>query len=153
MLIFEKAIVKKYWPADDRGENEQIVRQVVIQAEVNLDNSSQVGELFNNMVRGLVRLSLMDTLTGEEYVLPAVTIKPFNVKQKQSRIGKGEASEIVRTEYAALSIVSRLTENGGQVLADLYRFFNIELQLTIDVIRAGTVRAGDETNVPNSAGE
>jgi len=119
-----------------------------MQAEVNLDNSLQVGELFNSMVRGLVRVSLMDTLTGEEYVLPAVTIKPFNVKQKKTRIGKGEESEIVRTEYAALTLVSRLPDNGGQVLADLYGFFNIELQLNIEAFRMPSAKlAGDDVAV------
>ena len=56
MLVFDKAIIKKYWPADDKGEDGEIVRQLVIQADVELDNSLQVGELFNNMIRGLVRI-------------------------------------------------------------------------------------------------
>ncbi len=131
MLTLEKAIIKKYWPAEDKVD-EEIVRQLVIQAEAELDNSMQVGELYNHMVRGLIKVSLLDSLTGEEYVLPPVTIKPFNVKQKKVKMGKGMDAEIVKTEYAALTLVCRLKENkASQILADLYNFFNIQIQLTM----------------------
>ncbi len=133
MLVFDKAIIKKYWPADDKGEDDELVRQLVIQADVELDNSLQVGELFNNMIRGLVRILILDNVTGEEYVLPAVTIKPFNVKQKKVKIGKGEDADIVKSEYAALTLVSRIQDNkGGDLLAELYRFFNIDVRMTIE---------------------
>ncbi len=145
MLVFDKAIIKKYWPADDKGEDDEIVRQLVVQVEAELDNSLQVGELFNSMVRGLVRVSFMDNLTGEEYVIAGATIKPFNVKQKKVKIGKGEDADIVKSEYAALTMVSRVEDNnGGSVLAELYRFFNIELQMTIDEFRLPRELANDE---------
>ena len=82
MLVLDKVVLKRFWPADDKGEEDEIVRQVHLQVDAELDNSRQVGELFDSMVRGLVRVSLVDSYTGEEYLLPAVTIKPFNVKQK-----------------------------------------------------------------------
>jgi len=136
MQVFERAIIKKYWPADDKNADGDIVRQVIIQMETEVDNSQQVGELFNNMLRGLVRISLVDNISGEEYVLPGVTIKPFNIKQKKVKIGKGEDAETVTSEYAALTLVSRIDENkGGALLADLYRFFNIELTVTIEPFR------------------
>ena len=136
MQVFEKAIIKKFWPADEKGPNDEIIRQLVIQVEVDLDNSRQVGELFNNMVRGLVRITFMDNLTGEEYILPAITIKPFNVKQRKVKIGKGEDAEVVKSEYAALQLVSAIKDNnGGSVLADLYRFFNIELQMSVEELK------------------
>lgn len=146
MLTFEKAIIKKYWPADDKGNEGEIVRQLVINMDVEIDNSLQLAELFNNMIRGLVKVMVMDTLTGEEFELPAVTIKPFNVKQKKVKIGKGEEADVVKSEYAALTLVSKLPEDdGGQVLADLYRFFNIELQLSIDkFVAKGEVVYDDE---------
>lgn len=132
MLVFEKAIIKRYWPGEEKNDQNESVRLVVLQIEVDLDNSNQVGELFNCMVRGLVEIAFMDTLTGEEYILPAITIKPFNVKQRTVKIGKGEDVESVKTEYAALTLTGRLKdEQGSQVLADLYRFFNIPLQMTI----------------------
>jgi len=135
MLTFDKAIIKKYWPAEDKVE-EEIVRQLVIQAEAELDNSMQVGELYNHMVRGLIKVSLLDSLTGEEYVLPPVTIRPFNVKQKKVKMGTGMDAEIVKTEYAALTLVCRLKENmASQILADLYSFFNIQLQLTMTELK------------------
>ncbi|MBN2410546.1 hypothetical protein JXQ31_02565 [candidate division KSB1 bacterium] len=131
MLTLEKAIIKKYWPAEDKVD-EEIVRQLVIQAEAELDNSMQVGEIYNHMVRGLIKVSLLDSLTGEEYVLPPATIKPFNVKQKKVKTGKGMDAEIVKTEFAALTLVCRLKENkASQILADLYNFFNIQIQLTM----------------------
>jgi hypothetical protein len=152
MQVFQKAILKKYWPALDKGEEDQMIHQVVLNIEVDLDNSHQVAELFNNMVRGLVQLSFMDNLTGEEYVLPAVTIKPFNVKQRKVKIGKGGESETVKTEYASLQIVSRVEQKtGGAVLADLYRFFNIELQMTIDRFKGfSTMPADDEETFENN---
>ena len=126
MLKFENCVIKKYWPADDKGEEDEIIRQLVIQAEVAIDNSLQVGELYNNMVRGLVRVLFLDGLTGEEYVLPAATIKPFNIKQKKVRIGKGDEADVVKSEFAAINIVSRMADDeGGKILADIYRFFNI----------------------------
>ncbi|HNS73846.1 MAG TPA: hypothetical protein PKI81_10600, partial [bacterium] len=81
MLIFEKAVIKKYWPADDKGADDLIVRQVQMQVEAEIDESDQIRELYKNMVRGLVHLSIMDNLTGEEYQIPAVTIRPFTIKQ------------------------------------------------------------------------
>ncbi|MBN1996497.1 hypothetical protein JW935_03020 [candidate division KSB1 bacterium] len=132
MLVFERTIIKRYWPADEKGEDKEIIRQVVIQVEAELDNSLQVGELFNNMVRGLVQVAFLDNTSGEEYLLPAVTIKPFNVKQKKVKIGKGPDAEVVKTEFAAVTLVCRLQDNGGKVISDLYRFFNMDVQMTID---------------------
>ncbi len=134
MLTFEKAIVKKYWPAEEKGEDNLIIRQVVLQVEAEIENGLQVSELYKNMVRGLNRVLIMDNLSGEEYELPAVTIKPFNIKQKKITIGgKGEENAYVKQEYAALTLVCRADEDSGaKMLADLYRFFNIEVQLSVD---------------------
>lgn len=137
MLTFEKAIIKKYWPADDKGQDSNIIRQLVISVEVDIDNSLQLAELFNNMIRGLVKVSFLDTVTGEEFELPAVTIKPFNVKQKKVKIGNGEEADIVKSEYAAMTLVSKLPDvDGGQIMADLYPYFNINVQLSIDKFEA-----------------
>ena len=132
MLTFESCIIKKFWPKDEKGDEDEIIRQLHIQAEVTLDNSVQVGELFNNMVRGLVRITFLDTLSGEEYYLPAATLKPFNVKQKK-KVGKGDDADTVRTEYAALTIVTKINDDiGGRLLSDIYQFFNFEIQMTIE---------------------
>ncbi len=136
MLTFDTCLVKKYWPADDKGDEDEIIRQIVIQAEVAVDNSKQVGELYNNMVRGLVRISFLDALTGEEYVLPAATIKPFNIKQKKVKIGAGDDVDTVKAEFAALTLVSRIPDDkGGDMLADIYPFFNIQTQMTIEELQ------------------
>jgi hypothetical protein len=132
MLIFEKSIIHKFWPKDEQGEENDVIRQVYILVDAEVDNSKQVGELFNSMVRGLVRISFVDTLNGEEYLLPAVTIKPFNIKQKKVKIGKGDEAEIFKTEIAALTLVCRLPEEGGPVFADLYRFFKKDLRMTVE---------------------
>lgn len=135
-MTFETCLIKKFWPAEDKGDEDEIIRQLVIQAEVSLDNSRQVGELYNNMVRGLVRVLFLDSLTGEELVLPAATIKPFNIKQKKVRVGKGQDADVVKTEFAALNIVTRIPDdNEGKILADLYPFFNIEIQMTIEELK------------------
>ena len=136
MLTFENCIIKKFWPAEDKGEDDEIIRQLVIQAEVALENSRQVGELYNNMVRGLVRVLFLDSLTGEEFVLDAATIKPFNIKQKKVRVGKGDDADIVKSEFAALNIVTRIPdEDDGRILANLYPFFNIQIQMTIEELQ------------------
>ena len=147
MLTFDKAIIKKYWPADDKGQEGQIVRQLVLNVDVEIDNSLQVAELFNSMIRGLVKVMILDTISGEEFVLPGVTIKPFNVKQKKTKIGKGDDADIVKSEYAALTLVSKIQDNdGGQVLSDIYRFFNIDVQINIDkfVAKGEVVYDNDE---------
>ncbi|MBN1465727.1 hypothetical protein JXA02_08210 [candidate division KSB1 bacterium] len=136
MLTFENCTIIKFWPAEDKGEEETIVRQLLIQAEVALDNSLQVGELYNNMVRGLVRISFMDSLTGEEYILNAATLRPFNIKQKKTRVGKGDDADMVKSEFAALTIATRIPEDdGGTFLAALYPFFNIRVQMTIEELQ------------------
>ncbi|MBN2355149.1 hypothetical protein JXO59_03500 [candidate division KSB1 bacterium] len=150
MLTFEKAIIKKYWPADDKGEDDLIVRQIVLQVEAEIEDGLQVSELYKNMVRGLNRILIMDNLSGEEYELPAVTIKPFNIKQKKITIGgKGEENAYVKQEYAALTLICRADEDtGATMLAELYRFFHIEVQLTVDEFRAPEKSVGtDRINV------
>ena len=135
MLNFENCVIKKFWPADEKGEEDEIIRQLVIQAELAIDNSLQVSELYNNMVRGLVKVLFLDNLTGEEYVLPAATIKPFNIKQKKVRVGKGDDADVVKSEFAAINIVTRVPDdNGGAMIADIYRFFNIQIQLGMEEI-------------------
>ncbi len=136
MLVFEKAVIKRYWPKEDQGEDGQTIHQVIMQAEAEIDNSDQIGALYTDMVRGLVHLSLMDNLTGEEYEIPSVTIKPFNIKQKKVTLSKGDEADVVKQEYVALSLVCRAREDdGATMLADLYRFFNIEIQLTFSEFR------------------
>jgi hypothetical protein len=133
MLTLENCLIKKYWPKDDKGEEDEIIRQLVIQVDAALDNSTQVSELYNNMVRGLVRILFLDNLTGEEYVLAAATIKPFNIKQKKVKISGGDETDYVKSEFAALSIVTKIPEkNGGDMLAELYPFFGIPVQMTIE---------------------
>ncbi|RPH92658.1 MAG: hypothetical protein EHM72_17130 [Calditrichaeota bacterium] len=132
MLTLENCIIKKYWPKDDKGEEDEIIRQLVIQAEAALESSSQVSELYNNMVRGLVQILFLDSLTGEEFMLPAATIKPFNIKQKKVKLSGGDENDYVKSEYAALTIVTKIPDtNGGAMLADLYQFFNIPIQMTV----------------------
>ena len=145
MLTFENAIIKKYWPAENKVDDD-LIRQVHIQLELELVNSMQVAELYNNMVRGLVKTTLLDTLTGEEYVLPPVSIKPFNVKQKSVKVGKGQDAEVTKSEIASVTLVSKLPpDNGGTLLADLYLFFNIQITLIMqELVLADTVESFDE---------
>jgi len=146
MLVLDKAIIKRYWPAEDKDENDQIIHQVILQVEAELDDSKQVSELFRSMVRGLVRASVMDNLTGEEYELPAVTVRPFAIKQKKVKSGKGEENDTVKTEYAGLTLVCRPKEDdSAAMLADLYRYFNIDVRLTFDEFKsAGSKKQADD---------
>lgn len=133
MLTLENCLIKKYWPKDDKGEEDEIIRQLVIQVDAALDNSAQVSELYNNMVRGLVRILFLDNLTGEEYVLAAATIKPFNIKQKKVKLSGGDETDYVKSEFAALTLVTKIPDtNGGNMLAELYPFFGIPVQMTIE---------------------
>ena len=150
MLIFEKAAIKKYWPADDKDADDLIVRQVQMQVEAEIDDSDQIRELYKYMVRGLVHLSIMDNLTGEEYQIPAVTIRPFTIKQKKVTLGKGDTVETVKQEFVMLTLVCRTgDDDGAAMLAELYRFFNIEVQINFEEFRypadgTGTDEAEDK---------
>ncbi len=145
MLTFENAIIKKYWPAENKVDDD-IIRQVHIQTEVEIDNSMQVAELYNNMVRGLVKVVLLDTLTGEEYTLPPVTIRPFNVKQKSVKTGKGREAEISKTEIASMTLVSKLSDNNGStILSDLYRFFHIQITINMYELQLADTVETDES--------
>jgi hypothetical protein len=150
MLIFEKAVIKKYWPADDKGADDLVVRQIQMQVEAEIDDSEQVRELYKNMVRGLVRVSIMDNLTGEEYEIPAVTIKPFNIKQKKVTMGKGDAAETIKQEFAMLTLICKtVDDDGASMLAELYRFFNIEVQLNFDEFRYRPGETGESEEDPD----
>ncbi len=149
MLVFEKTIIKKFWPADDKGEEDEIVRQIVVQTEARVDNSLQISELYNNMVRGLVRVVFLDNVSGDSINLAAVTIKPFNIKQKKVKIGKGDQTDYVKEEYAAITMVCRMEDDSGKMLADLYPFFNFELQMQVEEFRLsmGDSQSEDETEI------
>ena len=42
-MTFENAIIKKYWPAEDKNPDGDIIPLLHIQIEAELDNSLQVG--------------------------------------------------------------------------------------------------------------
>lgn len=130
MTVFENTIIKKFWAAEDKGNDDEVIRQVVIQCEAELDNNRQVGELFDSMVKGLVRVTFENTESSERLILPGITIKPFNIKQKKVKLSKGDEDDVVLTEYAALTMVSRLED--GALLLELLELFNINLKMTID---------------------
>ena len=130
MQVFESTIIKKFWATEDKGNDDEVIRQVVIQCEAELDNNRQVSELFDSMVKGLVRVTFEDTESGERLTMPGVTVKPFNVKQKKVKIGSGDEQDVVLTEYAALTMVSRLED--GSLLLELLKLFNINVKMTID---------------------
>ena len=130
MQVFENTIIKKFWPADDKGPDKEMIRQVYIQCEAELDNNRQVSELFDGMVKGLIKITFEEPETGNLLILPGVTVKPFNIKQKNIKLNKGDEEDIVRTEFAALTLVSRMED--GQVLQELLQLFNVNVKMTID---------------------
>ncbi|MDZ7372217.1 MAG: hypothetical protein ONB12_13730, partial [candidate division KSB1 bacterium] len=139
MLSFENCRIKKFWPHDDKGDEDEIIRQVMIQVDAEILNSGQVGELYNNLVRGLVRVSFLDPLTGEEYVLPAAGIRPFNIKQKKVKLGGGQ--DYVKSEFAEMTLVAKIPEDsGGALLADLYRFFGIPIRISMEELSFGAAQ-------------
>ena len=130
MTVFENSIIKKFWAAEDKGNDNEVIRQVVIQCEAELENNRQVGELFDSMVKGLVRVIFENTESSERLTLPGITIKPFNIKQKKVKLSKGDEDDVVLTEYATLTMVSQLED--GALLLELLELFNINLKMTID---------------------
>jgi len=136
MQVFESTIIKKFWPAEDKvKDSDDVIRQVVIQCEAELENNLQVGELFDSMVKGLVRVTFEDPESGESLSIPAITVKPFNVKQKKVKMSSGDEQDIVRTEYAALTMVSKLED--GALLLELLKLFNINVIMTIEEFSSG----------------
>ncbi|MDQ7063059.1 MAG: hypothetical protein Q9P90_02305 [candidate division KSB1 bacterium] len=134
-MKFENTIIKKYWPAEDKNADGDIIPQLHIQCEAELDNSRQVGHLFTSMVKGLVQVTFTHEETGEAVTLPAATVKPFNVKQKKIRIGKGEDAAVVLTEYAHMTIVTRLDEE-GELMKALYPLFNRQVIMDVEDYRS-----------------
>ncbi len=134
-MKFESTLIKKYWPAEDKNADGDIIPQLYIQCEAELDNSRQVAHLFTSMLKGLVQVTFTQEETGEAVTLPAATIKPFNVKQKKVRIGKGEDAAVVLTEYAHMTIVTRLDE-AGELMKDLYPLFNRKVLMEVEDFRS-----------------
>ncbi|RMD93456.1 MAG: hypothetical protein D6814_15625 [Calditrichaeota bacterium] len=131
MMTFENTVIKKYWPAEDKNSDGEIMPQLHIQCEAELDNSLQVGHLFTSMVKGLVQITFTHQDTGESLTLPAATVKPFNVKQKKIKIGKGEDAAVVMAEYAQMTIVTKLDEE-GELMKALYPIFNRQVIMEVE---------------------
>lgn len=130
-MTFENAIIKKYWPAEDKNPDGDIIPLLHIQIEAELDNSLQVGHLFTSMVKGLVTINFVHQETGESVTLPAGTIKPFNVKQKKTKIGKGEDAAVVLVEFAQMTIVTQLDAD-GELMKKLYPIFNRQIEMRVE---------------------
>ncbi|MFQ5632104.1 MAG: hypothetical protein ACE5I1_25320 [bacterium] len=131
MMTFENSIIKKYWPAEDKNADGDIMPLLHVQVEAELDNSLQVGHLFTSMVQGLVTISFAHQDTGETITLPAATVKPFNVKQKKTKIGKGDDAAMVLIEYAQMTIVTQL-DAGGELMKTLYPIFNRQVVMRVE---------------------
>lgn len=131
VMTFENAIIKKYWPAEDKNPDGDLIPLLHIQIEAELDNSLQVGHLFNSMVKGLVTINFVHQETGESVTLPAGTIKPFNVKQKKIKIGKGEDAAVVLVELAQMTVVTQLDAD-GELMKELYPIFNRQIEMRVD---------------------
>lgn len=142
-MTFENSLIKKYWPAEDKNADGDLLPQLHIQIEAELENSLQVGHLFTSMVKGLVTIDFTHRETGERVTLPAATIKPFNVKQKKVKIGKGEDAAFVMVEYAQMSVITQLDEE-GELMKRLYSIFN--RPVVMDVVDFNT----EPVDVPNS---
>lgn len=140
-MTFHNTIIKKYWPAEDKNPEGEHIPQLHLQCEVELDNSMQVGYLFTSMVKGLMEINFTHDDTGETFTLEAATLKPFNVKQKKLRIGKGEDATTVMAEFAQLKIITLLDEK-GQLMQELYPFFNRTLVMDVEDLQSN--RFGDE---------
>ena len=130
-MNFQNTVIKKYWPAEDKNPDGDPIPQLHIQCEVELDNSMQVGFLFTSMVKGLMQINFVHEDTGESFFFFFATLKPFNVKQKKMKIGKGEDAAIVLAEFAQLKIITLLDEQ-GKLMQDLYPFFNRVLSMDVE---------------------
>ena len=130
-MTFENSIIKKYWPAEDKNPDGDLIPLLHIQTETELDNSLQVGHLFNSMVKGLVTVNFTHQETGESVTLPAATIKPFNVKQKKTKIGKGEDAAIILVEFAQMTLVTQLDAE-GELMKKLYPIFNRPVVMSVE---------------------
>lgn len=139
-MNFENSIIKKYWPAEDKNSDGDILPLLQIQVEAELDNSLQVGHLFTSMVKGLVTVTFTHRDTGEAITLPPAQIKPFNVKQKKIKIGKGDDAAVVLVEYAQMTLVTQLDAD-GELLKALYPIFNRTVAMQIEDVQPDAAAA------------
>ncbi|MFQ5630096.1 MAG: hypothetical protein ACE5I1_15115 [bacterium] len=148
MMTFENSIIKKYWPAEDKNPDGDILPLLHIQVEAELDNSLQVGHLFTSMVKGLVTITFAHQETGETVTIPAATVKPFNVKQKKTKIGKGEDAAVVLVEFAQMTVVSQLDVD-GELMKTLYPIFNRPIEMRVEDLQ--DLQAGDNKDEMDEA--
>lgn len=136
-MTFESTLIKKYWPAEDKNPDGDLIPLLFIQTEAELDNSLQVGHLFTSMVKGLVTITFTHPDTGEAVTLPMATVKPFNVKQKKTKIGKGDDAAMVMVEYAQMNIVTRMDAD-GDLMKTLYPIFNRPVVMNVEDFKKET---------------
>lgn len=150
-MTFENTIIKKYWPAEDKSPDGDLLPLLYIQVEAELDNSLQVGHLFTSMVKGLVAINFTHQDTGEVVPLPAATVKPFNVKQKKTKIGKGDDAAIILVEYAQMTVVTQLDAD-GELMKMLYPIFNRTVAMRVDDLQETRIMnaSSDKSEVPVS---
>ena len=141
-MTFENTIIKKYWPGEDKNVDGEVIPTLHIQCEAELDNGLQVGHLFTSMVKGLVQVFFAHRETGETVVLQAAVVKPFNVKQRKIKIGKGEDATVVLTEIAQMTLVTQLDDD-GDLLKTLYPIFNRQVAMSIEDLPAPGAAAGE----------
>ena len=149
-MTFQNTIIKKYWPAEDKNKEGDILPQLYIQCEAELDNSLQVGHLFTSMVKGLVEITFTHEDTGEALTLPAATVKPFNVKQKKIKIGKGDDAAVVMTEYAQMTIVTQLDDE-GELMKALYPIFNRQVVMDVEDLKHGSTEPAPSLEQPQQS--
>lgn len=135
-MTFKNTIIKKYWPSEEKNNEGDYLALLNIQCEVELDNSLQVGHLFTSMVRGLVEITFSHEETGEAVALSAAHVKPFNVKQKKIKIGKGDDAAMVLAEYAQITVVAQLDE-AGELMKTLYPLFNRQVVMDVEDWQTG----------------
>jgi hypothetical protein len=142
-MTFENSIIKKYWPAEDKNADGDILPLLHVQVEAELDNSLQVGHLFTSMVKGLVTISFTHEDTGETVTFPAATVKPFNVKQKKTKIGKGEDAAVVLVEFAQMTVVTQLDAD-GELMKTLYPIFNRPIVMRVEDLHDAQAGVGQD---------
>lgn len=143
-MNFENTIITKYYPLEEKDKNTGDVLSVaVIECESELDNSIQVGYLFTSMVKGLMEVTFTNPETGESYMLESATIKPFNVKQKKIKFGKGDDSTVVMAEFAQMKIITPINDD-GEILKALYPYFSRTLAMSVEDLPASPFQKNEE---------
>lgn len=130
--VFDDVMVTTFQPKSEKdAETGEKIDRMVFKGELKVDNSLQIGELFNGKRKELIQISLepYDDFQGK-LSLHDVHLEDFSVKSKMVRIGHGKEAERIPVEMVNFNMSVKMDE-AGELLKKMYSVFRKTVKMEI----------------------